>query len=325
MTNNKTMTVFVTRIIPEEGIKLLRESGCTVNQYSGNTELTQAELIEECKRSDALLHAGTNKIDESFLNACKHLKVVSLLTVGYDLVDIPAAKKLGIPVGNTPDVLSNATADTAFLLMLAVSRKAFYLHKKITKGEWGFYEPTADLGIELNNKTLGIFGLGKIGFEFARKCKAAFNTKLIYHNRNNNPKAEAELGATKVSFDELLQQSDVLSLHCKLTAETEGLFDKKVFQKMKPTSIFINTGRGKLHNEADLITALQNNLIWGAGLDVTNPEPMDKNNPLLEMPNVAILPHIGSQTIEARSAMSRIAAQNVLAGLKGQPLPHSVT
>lgn len=325
MSNNRNMTVFATRVIPEAGIKLLLEAGCTINQYSGDKELTQEQLIEECKRSDALLHAGTNKIDESFLNTCKHLKVVSLLTVGYDLVDIKAATKLGIPVGNTPGVLSNATADTAFLLMLAVSRKAFYLHKKIVKGEWGFYEPTANLGIELNNKTLGIFGLGKIGFELAKKCIGAFNMKLIYHNRNSNPKAEKELGAVKVSFDELLQQSDVLSLHCALTPETEGMFDKNVFQKMKPTSIFINTGRGKLHNEQDLLTALQKNWIWGAGLDVTNPEPMSKNNALLDLPNVAILPHIGSQTIEARSEMAKIAARNALAGLRGEPLPHQVT
>ena len=318
------MKVFVTRIIPEEGINLLKEAGCIVNQYSGKVELTQEQLIDECMRSDALLHAGTNKIDASFLNRCKHLKVVSLLSVGYEKVDIEAATKLGIPVGNTPGVLSNATADTAFLLMLAVSRKALYLHKKIAKAEWGFYEPTANLGIELNNKTLGIFGLGKIGFELARKCKGAFNMNVIYHNRNNNPIAEKELGAVKLSFEELLKQSDVLSLHCALTPETEGLFDKNAFQKMKPSSIFINTGRGKLHNEKDLLHALQNGLIWGAGLDVTNPEPMARDNPLLDMPNVAILPHIGSQTIEARTAMSKIAAQNVLAGLKGEPLPYRV-
>ena len=318
------MTVFVTRIIPDAGIKLLEEAGCIVNQYSGKTELTQEQLIAECKRSDALLHAGTNKIDESFLKECNHLKVVALLTVGYDLVDIPAARKLGIPIGNTPGVLSNATADTAFLLMLAVSRKAFYLHKTIERGQWGFYEPTANLGIELNNKTLGIFGLGKIGFEMAKKCKGAFNMDIIYYNRSANPKAEKELGAVKVSFEELLQKADVLSLHSTLTAETENLFDKKAFQLMKPSSIFINTGRGKLHNEADLIHALQNGLIWGAGLDVTNPEPMSKDNPLLEMPNVAVLPHIGSQTIEARNAMAKIAAENVLAGLYGKPLPHEV-
>jgi len=318
------MTVFVTRIIPEAGIKLLEEAGCIVNQYRGKTELTQEQLIAECKRSDALLHAGTNKIDESFLKECNHLKVVALLTVGYDLVDIPAAKKLGIPIGNTPGVLSNATADTAFLLMMAVSRKAFYLHKTIERGQWGFYEPTANLGIELNNKTLGIFGLGKIGFEMAKKCKGAFNMDIIYYNRSANPKAEKELGAVKVSFEELLQKADVLSLHSTLTAETENLFDKKAFQMMKPSSIFINTGRGKLHNETDLIHALQNGLIWGAGLDVTNPEPMSKDNPLLEMPNVAILPHIGSQTLEARSAMAKIAAENVLAGLYGKPLPHEV-
>jgi phosphoglycerate dehydrogenase-like enzyme len=148
--------------------------------------------------------------------------------------------------------------------------------------------------------------------------------KLIYYNRGSNREAEKELGAVKVSFDELLQQSDILSVHSALTDETRELFDKKAFSKMKPTSIFINTARGGIHNEMDLIDALKNALIWGAGLDVTNPEPMKPDNPLLDMSNVAILPHIGSATIEAREGMARIAALNVIAGLKGERLPFPV-
>ncbi|MVT10692.1 2-hydroxyacid dehydrogenase [Chitinophaga tropicalis] len=318
------MKVFITRNIPATGLQLLREAGIETTIWTDRRDLTPDELISRCKEHDALLSSGPNKIDRSFLEACKHLKVVSLLSVGYDNVDVEAAKTLGIPVGNTPGVLSGATADTAFLLMLSVSRKAFFMHKEILKGNWNFWDPTANLGIELNGKTLGILGLGKIGFELAKKCIGAYDMKVIYHNRGRNEEAEKKLGAVRVSFDELLQQSDVVSVHTALTPETTGIFDKAAFSKMKPSSIFINTARGGVHNEPDLVAALQNGMIWGAGLDVTNPEPMEPGNPLLEMPNVAILPHIGSATEETRAAMSVIAARNVIAGLKGDKLPHSV-
>jgi len=316
------MLVFVTRVIPEAGIKMLEAAGCMVNQYTGRTELSQKQLIDACKRSDALIVAGPNRIDRNFLQSCRHLKVIAVYAAGFDNVDIAAAKEFGIPVGNTPDVLSNATADIAFLLMQAVARKAFHMHKSIAKGKWGFYEPTANLGIELNNKTLGIFGLGRIGFELAKKCRNAFNMNIIYHNRHNNIASEKQLGAINVSFEELLKNSDVLSLHSTLTPDTTGIFDLKAFGKMKPSSIFINTGRGKLHNEKDLEHALREGYIWGAGLDVSNPEPMAADNALLDMPNVAVLPHIGSATEEARNGMAVMAAQNVLAGLHGNDLPY---
>jgi glyoxylate reductase len=318
------MKVFITRVIPKIGVQLLQQAGHTVTQYEGKRDLTQEELITECKKYDALLSVGGNKINEYFLNACSHLKAISLLSVGYDNVEIAAATKLGRPISNTPGVLSGATADTAFLLMLAVSRKAFYLSNTIARGEWGFYEPNANLGIELNGKTLGIFGLGRIGAELARKCMGAYGMKVIYHNRNRNEEAEKELEARYVSFDELLAQSDVLSVHANLSTETKGLFDKAVFSKMKTSAIFINTARGGIHNEQDLTTALQNGTIWGAGLDVTNPEPMDKDNVLLNMPNVCVLPHIGSATMETRDAMARIAAQNIIAALKGEQMPQAI-
>jgi lactate dehydrogenase-like 2-hydroxyacid dehydrogenase len=250
--------------------------------------------------------------------------VIALHSVGYDNVDVPAAKALNIPIGNTPGVLSAATADTAFLLMLAVSRKAFYSHKKIIKGEWKNYEPSPELGIEVNGKTLGIFGLGKIGLEMAKKCIGAYNMSVIYHNRSRNEEAEKEIGARYVSFEELLAQSDVLSVHTALTPETKDKFTLDVFKQMKPNSIFINTARGGIHNERDLIKALEEKIIWGAGLDVTNPEPMDKDNPLLLMENVAVLPHIGSATEETRAAMAQIIVKNILAGLKGEKLPFEV-
>lgn len=311
-------------MIPEKGLQLLQDAGLHITQWTEKRDLTSAELIAYCKDHDALLSVGPNKINSSFLQECSHLKVIALHAVGFDNVDVPAATALKIPIGNTPGVLSNATADTAFLLMLAVSRKAFYMHKQIGKGEWGFFEPTANLGMELTGKTLGIAGLGKIGFEMAKRCIGAYDMKVIYHNRNHNPEAEEKLNAVKVSFDDLLAQSDVLSVHTALTPETKGLFDKAAFSKMKSTAIFINAARGSIHNETDLIKALEEKVIWGAGLDVTNPEPMASNNPLLDMPNVAVLPHIGSATIEARNAMAIMAAQNIIAGLKGERLPFVV-
>ncbi|WP_343699941.1 D-glycerate dehydrogenase [Chitinophaga sp.] len=319
------MKAFITRKIPDVGLQLLRAAGIEVTAHTEKRELAQEELIAACLQHDALLSVGgANKIDMVFLNACSHLKVVSLMSAGYDNVDVAAARELGIPVGHTPGVLSNATADAAFLLMMAVARKAFYLHNTIARGEWGFFEPTKNLGMELNGKTLGVFGLGKIGMALARKCSGAYDMPLIYHNRGRNEAAERELGARWVPFDELLRESDVLSLHAALTPETKGLFDEAAFGKMKPSAIFINTARGAMHNEQHLLRALQEGQIWGAGLDVTNPEPMDPENPLLNMPNVAVLPHIGSATMEARNGMAVMAAQNLIAGLKGEPLPFAV-
>ena len=317
------MKVFISGNIAESGINLLKDQGITITKWEKDRQITADELIAHCKDVDALVSVGPNKINEEFLNASKHLKVIALHSVGFDNVDVEAAKKLNIPIGNTPGVLSGATADTAFILMLVVSRKAFYLHKKIIKGQWENYEPTPELGIELNGKTLGVFGMGKIGLEMAKKCVGAYQMKVIYHNRSKKPEAD-EVNAEYVSFEELLERSDVLSVHTALTDETKGKFNLEVFKKMKPGSIFINTARGGIHNEEDLIKALEQKIIWGAGLDVTNPEPMQKDNPLLNMESVAVLPHIGSATEETRSAMANLVAENIIAGLNGLPLPNQV-
>jgi len=318
------MKVFISGNIAPVGLKQLEENNITITQWKENRQITAEELIEACQDQDALISVGPNKLNAAFLNACSHLKVIALHSVGFDQVDVAAAKKLNIPIGNTPGVLSAATADTAFLLMLAVSRKAFFSYQKIIRGEWKNYEPSPELGIELTGKTLGIFGLGKIGLEMAKKCAAAYQMEIVYHNRSQNAEAEKEIGARYVSFEELLAQSDVLSVHTALTPETKGKFTFDVFSKMKPNAIFINTARGGIHNEKDLIRALQEKVIWGAGLDVTNPEPMDKTNPLLYMENVAVLPHIGSATEETRAAMAKIIVQNIVAGLKGERLPFEV-
>ena len=318
------MKVFISGNIAPAALQRLEENNISITQWNEDRQITTDELIEACKNQDGFISVGPNKINADFLNASKHLKVIALHSVGFDQVDIEVAKKLNIPVGNTPGVLSAATADTAFLLMLAVSRKAFFGYRKITDGNWVKYEPAQELGIELNGKTLGVFGLGKIGLEMAKKCKAAYNMKVVYHNRSRNEAAEKEIAAEYLSFDELLAQSDVLTVHTALTSETKEKFSMEVFRKMKSSAIFINTARGGIHNEQDLIKALEEKVIWGAGLDVTNPEPMDKNNPLLFMESVAVLPHIGSATEETREAMAGLIVENILAGLNGEKIPYPI-
>jgi glyoxylate reductase len=318
------VNVFVTRDLPGTGIALLKQEGFNVTVWPHDKPMSPAELIDEGKKANAMVTLLTDVIDINFLNECRHLDIISQFAVGYDNINIPEATRLGIAIGYTPGAMSDATADTAFGLMIAASRKMFYMHKKIAKGEWTFFRPHADLGIELKNKTLGIFGLGRIGVQMALRCKGAYHMKIVYHNRRANQDAEKLLGASLVSFDELLSRSDVLSVHCALNNETRGIFDQAAFSKMKPTSIFVNTARGGVHNEKDLIEALDAGKIWGAGLDVTNPEPMEANNPLLSMPNVAILPHIGSATEEARGEMSRLAAINIIEFYKKNRVPNVV-
>lgn len=319
-----TKKVLLSRIFPGVGIELLRSAGFSVTAWNEDRPMTQEELIERGRQHDALLCTMTDRIDGRFLRECPRLKIISQFAVGYDNIDIQEATKLGIPVGYTPDVLSEATADVAFGLLIATSRKMFHLHKNIISGEWSYFRPTAHLGIELKNKTLGIYGLGRIGIEMAKRCKGAYGTKILYHNRKPNPAAETDLDARFVDFDTLLRESDVVSVHCSLTGETRGIFNKEAFSRMKPTAIFINTARGLVHNEADLIEALQAGMIWGAGLDVTNPEPMKPDNPLLQMENVSVLPHIGSATVETRNKMATLAALNIIEFFSNGTVPHVV-
>jgi glyoxylate reductase len=208
--------------------------------------------------------------------------------------------------------------------MIATARKMFWLHKSIERGEWKYFTPNAHLGMDIKGKTLGIFGLGHIGYEMGKRCKAAYGMKIIYHNRHRNLFAEKELDAKWVSFNDLLEHSDVLSVHSALTEETRDKFNREAFNQMKMSAIFINTARGPIHNENDLIEALKKGKIWGAGLDVTNPEPMKPGNPLLSMENVAVVPHIGSGTMEVRSQMSKLAAENLIGFYRDKNIPHLV-
>ncbi|NGM73058.1 2-hydroxyacid dehydrogenase [Sphingobacterium sp. SGL-16] len=314
------MKAYISRNIPSDAIDVLKQYGFEVTVNTENKKLTQQELIEACQHADVLLNVGHADLDKHFLESCKHLKGIALASVGYDHVDVETATALGIPVSNTPDVLSGATADVAFLLMLAVSRKAFYRANEVREGKWKDFEFMQDLGIELNGKTLGIYGLGRIGLELAKKAKAAYNMNIIYYNRSRNPQAEELVEAKYVNFDELLTQSDVISAHTNLSLETQYRFNKDAFKRMKKSAIFINTARGKVHHEQDLLEALQQGEIWGAGLDVTDPEPMSPNNPLLQLPNVCVLPHIGSATVETRTQMAIMAANNLIAVKYSNPM-----
>ncbi|KMQ68874.1 hydroxyacid dehydrogenase [Chryseobacterium sp. FH2] len=316
------MKVFINKRIPEIGIKMLEENGLEIF-IPENDNLSQDEWLSYCKETDAILSVGGEfKYDKDFFNECPNVKAVALYSVGFDHVDIKEANQRHIPVGNTPDVLSKATSDVAFLLMQSVARRASYNFEKVKSGNWDAFDPLQALGQELYGKTLGIFGLGRIGFEMAKKSQKAFDMNVIYHNRHRNEEAENELNAKYVSFDELIEQSDVLSVHANYKPEQKELFNASVFEKMKPDAIFVNTARGGFHHQKDLYEALTSKQIWGAGLDVTNPEPIFKDDPILELSNVCVLPHIGSATVEARNGMAKLAAENIIAFSKGEKMPH---
>lgn len=320
----KNKKVLVSRIFPEIGVKMLEDAGFQVTAWGEDRPMTQDELIAQAKDCNALYCTVTDRIDKKFLNECSHLEIISQFAVGYDNIDINEATKLGIPIGFTPGAMTDATADIAFGLMIATAKKMFYLHKTIINDEWSYFRPTGNLGIELKNKTLGIFGMGRIGMEMAKRCRGAYDMKVIYHDLKKNAQAKKELNAEYVDFETLLSQSDVISVHTVLNEKTKELFNKDAFAKMKDSSIFINAARGGVHNETDLIDALQTGAIWGAGLDVTNPEPMKADNPLLQMDNACVLPHIGSATVEARDAMAKLAATNIIEFFTNKKVPHIV-
>ena len=316
--------IVVARLFPETGLGLLEQAGFELTRWSQERPMTPAELVAHCQGHQALLCTVTEAIDRTFLDQCRHLDIISQFAVGYDNIDVDHATRLGIPIGNTPDVMTEATADIAFGLMIATARKMFFNHKLISNGDWGYFRPKGHLGMELKGKTLGVFGMGRIGMAMARRCRGAYGMDIVYCSRNPCPEAEKELDARRVEFKVLLGQSDVVSAHCPLTPETRGIFDEAAFRQMKSTALFINTARGPVHNQAALVDALSAGEIRGAGLDVTDPEPMDKNHPLLSMENVCVLPHIGSATQEARNGMSRLAAENIIAFYQTGSIPHVV-
>lgn len=306
------MKIFSTKRLPGDIYDRLIAQDIKMNiRENDKGELSTSELIENCKGVDILISVGYASLDAETLEALSSVKLICLYSVGYDHVDLEAAKKLGIQVTNTPDVLSKATADVAFLLLQATSRKAFYLAETVKEGTWGAFDPMANLGQELDDKTLGIIGLGKIGYHMAKRCKNAFGMKIIYHNRSRKKEYEEELEAEYVSLEELYKNSDVISLHMNLNESSYHMIDAKAFEQMKSNTILVNTARGDIIKQEDLVKALETKQIWGAGLDVTSPEPLPQNHALLRFPQVCILPHIGSATMETRDAMSEIVYENI--------------
>jgi len=310
------MRIFITKPIIESGIEILRSAGHEVNVHQGEKGITKEELYSAAKESDALITMLSDKIDEEFLEKNSHLLVIANYAVGFNNIDIEAAKRLAIPVANTPDVLTHATAELAFALLLSSARRITEAHNSIASNNWKGWEPMGFLGQNLAKKTLGIFGAGRIGQSFAKMCQGAFDMDVLYTSRTE----KNDFPAKRVSFDELVEKSDIISVHCDLNATTMGKFNREIFKKMKSSSIFINTARGEIHNEVDLHWALTHGEVWGAGLDVTNPEPMSADSPLLKLPNVTITPHIGSATLRARSEMSDLVATNILKGLLKEKL-----
>ncbi len=266
---------------------------------------------------------GHPVVDAELLNRLPSLKVVSNYGVGVDHIRLPATSERGIPVGNTPGILDGATADMGMTLLLAAARRLAEGDRYARSPQFTRYDPGYMLGREVHSSTLGIIGLGRIGQQVAKRARA-FDMRIVYHNRRRNDMAETTVGATYVTFDELLAQSDFVILCCPLTDETRGLFDANAFAKMKPTAILINISRGPVVDTAALTQALQSRLIYAAGLDVTDPEPLPRNHPLLKLDNVTIAPHLGSATEQTRRQMAEISIENLLRGLRGQELLHRV-
>jgi glyoxylate reductase len=312
--------VFVTRRIPDVGLKRIQEH-CDAEIWPGQMpppyDLLQSTVVD----CDGLVSLLTDKIDAALLDAAPRLKVVSNFAVGFNNIDVPAATARGIAVGNTPGVLTDATADLAFCLLIGAARCLAAGHQYTVSGQWHTWEPLGHLGQDLVGRTLGIVGMGRIGYALAQRCRGGWGMNILYYDVFKNEKAERDLGARQVDFQTLLSESDFISVHTDLNEKTRGLFSTAQFQKMKRTAVFVNTARGPIVDEKALYNALKNGVIFAAGLDVTDPEPPAKDNPLLTLPNVIIAPHIASATVGTRNAMAEICANNLIAGLTGQKLP----
>ncbi len=278
-------------------------------------------LCERVAGCAGLLCLLTDRIDAALLDAAgPGLRVLSQMAVGVDNIDLAACTARGIPVGHTPGVLTEATADLSVALMLATARRLVEAADDVRAGRWRTWDPLGWVGPDLHGSTVGIIGLGRIGAAVARRL-AGFGVTLLYHNPRPSPLA-AEVGATWVELSDLLAGSDFISLHCPYSPATHHLIDASALAQMKPTAILINTARGGVVDQAALIAALTSGRIAAAGLDVTTPEPLPPGHPLLALPNVVVLPHIGSASLPTRIRMAAMAVENLLAGLEGRTLPH---
>ena len=316
--------VFVARRIPEAGLRpILGALEAQVWEEDGPPP--RAALLAAIAGCDGVLTMLTDRVDDEFLDAAgPQLRVVSQMAVGYDNIDVPACSRRGIPVGNTPGVLTDTTADLTFALVLAAARRLPEGERFVHSGEWKTWSPTAQLGVDIHGATLGIIGFGRIGQAVARRA-LGFGMAVLYASPERASRAtETALNATWLPFDEVLAKSDIVSIHVDLNETTRGLIDADALRLMKPGAILVNTTRGPVVDSGALYEALRDGVIRAAALDVTDPEPIPADHPLLTLENCLIVPHIGSATEATRGKMASMAAANLLAGVHGQRLPNVV-
>jgi len=318
-------TVFVTRRIPRLASERIRDAIGDVRQWESDEVIERPTLLEQVAGVDGLYCLLTDRIDAGLLDAAgPQLKVVSTMSVGYDHVDVAACVARGVLVGNTPGVLTETTADLAVALLLATARRLPEAIDAVKEGAWGPWTPEWMTGTDVYGSTVGIVGLGRIGAAVARRL-AGFNCRILYSGSRPRPEEAGRVGAQYVDFSTLLAESDFVSVHCPFNEETRHLFNAGAFRRMKRSAVLINTTRGGVVDQDALYQALVEGRIAAAGLDVTTPEPLPPDHPLLTLPNCIVLPHIGSASIATRTQMALMAAENLIAGVQGQPLPNAVT
>lgn len=315
--------VYLTRKLPDEIINQLSEK-CELRMWSSEEEpVPRAVLEREIQEVDGLFCMLTEEIDRSLLENASNLKVVANMAVGYNNIDIKAAKEKGVVVTNTPDVLTETTADLTFALLMATARRIPEASTYLREGKWEAWSPMQLTGQDIYGSTLGIIGMGRIGEAVAKRARG-FDMNILYHNRRRNQEAEDKLELQYAELDQLLKESDFVCVLTPLTAETKNLIGVKELRMMKKTGIMINTARGGIVNEEALYHALKEEDIWAAGLDVFAEEPVSLQHPLLTLPNVVTLPHIGSASVTTRLKMAEVATENLLKVLDGKKPPHPV-
>ncbi len=309
--------VYITRQIPTAGIELLRQC-CDVEINPEDRPLRRDELLHVVQDKQGVIGLLTDRIDGEFFDAAPLLKGYANYAVGFDNIDVAEATRRNMPVSNTPDVLTKATAELAWALLFAVARRVAEGDRVMRSGNWAGWGPLQFIGSDISGKTLGIVGAGRIGTAMARMSKG-FDMRVLYTNHSGraNPELERDLGARRVTFEELVRQADFISIHAPLTPQTRHLFNAAVFAAMKPTACIVNTGRGPVIKEDDLVTALRQGDIAGAGLDVYENEPAMASG-LAGLDNAVLLPHVGSATQSSRQDMATLAARNLLAMLEGR-------
>lgn len=317
-----TFHTYVSREIPSAGLGLLLEAG-SVETWQGDAPPPRAELLERVAESDALLCLLADRIDAEVMDAAPRLKVISNYAVGTDNIDMPAASERGICVCNTPGVLTDATADLTWALLLAAARRVVEGDALVRSGNWISWDPQLLLGQPLSQRTLGIIGMGRIGAAVARRA-VGFDMQVLYYARHRNERAEQQTGARFVELETLLRQSDFVSIHSPLTPQTRGLIGADQLALMKPSAVLVNTGRGPVVDQAALVDALRERRLFSAGLDVYDVEPVPTDSPILELDNAVLLPHLGSADVPTRQNMARMAAEAIIDVIAGKMPAHLV-